>query len=234
MAQLLATVQEAIIAPLVWLSPLKWIIVYPGETGIRFNRGVPGSMLHTGWHFATCCQSLKKMHTRNVVLSTDSINLLTNDGVPLEVDAIITYRVHDLAAYLASAEEPAQHLVALVEAALRSIASQVPFAHVAAHSKDIEETAVKEAAVFGGGVKIKQIRFQNVKHTDPYARMTCSLAATSTTLTEACERMAKDLGLPADKVLMALSPYIQPVMSLPTASGIAPLEVLEEEPAEYS
>ncbi len=229
MAQLLATVQEAIIAPLVWLSPLKWIIVYPGETGIRFSRGTPGSMLHTGWHFATCCQSLKKMHTRNVVLSTDSINFLTNDGVPLEVDAIITYRVYDLAAYLASAEEPAQHLTALVEAALRSIASQVPFAHVAAHSKDIEDRAVKEAAIFGGGAKIKQIRFQNVKHTDPYARMTSSLAATSTTLIEACERVAGDLDLPNDKVLMALSPYIQPVMSLPTSAGAEEPEPLDDE-----
>lgn len=173
LGQILSLVQDVLILPTIWLFPLKWIIVEPGETGLRYTCGKPGKELGTGVHFGTSTQLLLKAHTALCVATTDAVIVLTNDAVPLQVDAVVTYSINSLATFYATAEEPDVHLCAVAEAAIRSALSARSFPQVVANSSNLEGEVRKQVAeaVAGCGIKIKRTRLQNVKQRPDYVRM---------------------------------------------------------------
>lgn len=234
LAQVLSLLQSVVVTPMLWLFPLKWVVVYPGEVAVRYTCGQPGPPLARGCYFGTSTQVFRKAHVRRKVLSTESINLLSQDGVPLEVDAIVTYKIRDLPVYLAAADDPPVYLAAVTEACLRLTVAERDFVSIVSESPEIEKTAYTEIAktVAGCGIKVQQVRFQNVRHTDPYARMVCSLVTTSRQLCAACEQVAGRLGMPTEAVLPILAPHLPSVWSLSNVDGNTVFSEADEEPSD--
>lgn len=173
LGQILSLIQDVLISPTVWLFPLKWIIVEPGEAALRYTCGKPGPMLDGGVHFATSTQLLVKEHVQTRVAPTNAVMVLTSDAVPLKVDAVVTYSIHNLAAFFGSAEEPDPHLSAVAEAAIRAAVSARSFPQIVAGTEDLEGEVRKQVAeaVAGCGIKIKRTRLQNIKQRPDYVRM---------------------------------------------------------------
>ncbi len=216
LAQILALLQSIIIQPLIWVFPVKWIIVYPGEAGVRYTCGKPGKRLDEGFHFSTSCQVLKKKHINTVLIVTDAVSLLTQDSVALRVDAVVTYSIRDLPVYRASSEFPMSHLAAVAEASLRTSISTHTFDEVATSSGEIEEEMRKQIvdATKGCGIRLKNVRFQNIRHEDPHTRMMQSIPAIAESLTRAAQEVAKNLNVSDQVALMSLSQNIQPVIEM--------------------
>lgn len=171
--QILALIQDILITPTIWLFPLKWIIVEPGEHALRYTCGKPGAMLEAGVHFGTATQVLLKEHTHTRIAPTDPVTVLTRDGTPLQADAIITYGIPHLVNFFATAEDPEQHLAAVAEAAVRSTMSSRTFSEIVSDSSAIEMEVRKSVAesVAGCGIKVRRARFQNIKQSPDYVRM---------------------------------------------------------------
>ncbi len=173
LGQILSLIQDVLISPTIWLFPLKWIIVEPGESALRYTCGRPGPMLGVGVHLGTTTQLLVKEHVVRRVAPTDAVIVLTRDGVPLQVDAVVTYGIPNLAEWFGSAEEPEVHLSAVAEAAIRSVVSALSFPQVVEGSSDLEADVRKQVAeaISGCGIKIKRTRLQNIKLRPDYVRM---------------------------------------------------------------
>ena len=216
LAQLLTLLQNIVIQPLIWLFPLKWTVIYPGESGVRYTAGKPGKRLEMGCHFATTSQLLRKSHTATQVIATELVRLLTHDSIPLQVDVVVTYTICDLPVYLASSEDPTDYLMAIAEASLRSALSSHPFKDLVSNSSEIEKEIRKQIAesTKGCGIRLKHVRFQNIKHEDPYAQMICSVPASVPSLIQASKDVSKELGVNPSAALLALSQNVQPVTSL--------------------
>lgn len=173
LSTILSLVQDVLINPCIWLFPFKWIIVEPGEAGLRYTSGRPGPMLAVGVHFGTSTQLLLKDHTHTRIAPTNAVIVLTKDGIPLQVDAVVTYGIPDLANWYATAEEPEIHLSAVAEAAIRAAISDRSFLQIVEGTIDLETEVRKQIAeaVSGCGIKIKKTRLQNVKLRPDYVRM---------------------------------------------------------------
>lgn len=171
--QILSLVQDTLITPVLWLFPLKWIVVEPGEHALRYTCGKPGEMLKEGVHFGTSTQVLVKDHTYTCIAPTDPVTVLTRDGVPLWADAVVTYGIPHLANFYATAEDPEQHLAAVAEAAVRSAMSNRTFSEIVSDSSAIETEIRKSVAesAAGCGIKVKRARFQNIQQSPDYVRM---------------------------------------------------------------
>lgn len=173
LSQILSLVQDVLITPTIWLFPLKWIIVEPGESALRYTCGQPGKMLETGVHFGTSTQILIKEHVTTRIAPTDPVTVLTLDGIPLQADAVITYGIPHLVNFFATAEDPEQHLAAVAEAAVRTAMSSRTFKEIVSDSSAIETEVRKQVAeaVTGCGIKVKRARFQNIEQSPDYVRM---------------------------------------------------------------
>lgn len=171
--QILSLIQDILITPAIWLSPLKWIIVEPGECALRYTCGKPGQQLGVGVHLGTATQLLLKEHVHTRIAPTDAVTVLTRDGTPLKADAVVTYSIPHLANFFATAEDPDAHLAAVAEAAVRAAVSSRTFQEIVSNLSAIETELRKQIAedVSGCGIKIKRARFQNLKQLPDYVRM---------------------------------------------------------------
>ena len=173
LSQILGLIQDVLINPTIWLFPLKWIIVEPGESALRYTCGKPGKELDVGLHFATSTQVLIKEHVHTRIAPTDPVTVLTKDGTPLQADAVVTYSIPNLVNFFATAEDPEQHLAAVAEAAIRAAMSSRTFLEIVSDSSTLETEARKQTAeaVSGCGIKIRRTRFQNIEQLPDYVRM---------------------------------------------------------------
>ncbi len=173
LSQLLSLIQDVLVTPLLWLFPIKWVVVDPGWSAVRYTCGKPSGMLKPGVHFGTCTQLLVKKHICTRVAPTDPVSTLTKDGVPLRSDAVITYGISNLSSFFASAEDPDEHLAAVAEAAVRTALSSRTFLAIVSDSSTIEAEIRKQVAesVSGCGIRIKKARFQNIEQLPDYVRM---------------------------------------------------------------
>lgn len=173
LSQILSLIQDVLIKPTIWLFPIKWIIVEPGEAALRYTCGKPGSELGPGFHLGTATQVLLKEHVHTRIAPTDPVTVLTEDGTPLRADAVITYSISNLANFFATAEDPEVHLAAVAETAVRAAMSSRTFLEIVSESSTLEVEVRKQTAesVSGCGIKIKRARFQNIEQLPDYVRM---------------------------------------------------------------
>ena len=173
LTQLLSLIQDILITPAIWLFPIKWVVVRPGESAIRYTCGKPGPEMVTGVRFGTSTQTIIKRHVQTRIAPTDPVTVLTKDGVPLRADTVITYSIPDLAAFFAGAEDPEDHLAAVAEAACRSTMSSHTFMEIVSNSSILETEVRKQVAeaVSGCGIKVRKTRFQNIEQLADFVRM---------------------------------------------------------------
>ena len=207
---------SGLIAPAVWLFPLKWAVVRPGEVAVRYTFGRPGRNLGTGWRICTSCQTILKEHALRNVASTEWVTGLTWDGVALRADAVVVYDIDDLGTYLASSESPAVYVVAVVEACVRRILSDNEFQTIAEESQTMEEEllALVEQDLQGCGVCVRAARFQRIEHEDAHSRMACAMKATCASIAAAAKAAADELKVPVETTLLALSQNVQPIVDV--------------------
>lgn len=214
LSRCLSLIMTALVEPTIWLFPLKWAIVKPGETAVVYKCGQPGPDLETGWHVCTSCQTIVKEHTLRNVASTDWVTGLTYDGVALRADAVVVYDITNLGTYLASSDNPSVHVLAVVEACVRRILSDNEFQTIAEQSRVMEEElqSMVEDDLHGCGVRIRSARFQKIEHEDAHSRMACAMKATCTGIVTAAKLAAAELDVPVEMALLALSQNVQPVV----------------------
>ena len=173
LTQFLSLIQDVLVTPTVWLFPLKWVIVEPGEAAVRYTCGHPGPDLGEGVRFGTSTQVLIVEHVRTRIAPTTPIAILTKDGRPLQADAVLTYSVSSLSTFYAAAEEPDEHLAAVAEAAYRAAMSSRSFEDIVSDSVSLESEVRKQIAeaMAGCGIKVRKARFQNIEQLPDYVRM---------------------------------------------------------------
>lgn len=216
LAQFANLLISGLIAPAVWLFPLKWTVVRPGEVAVRYTFGRPGPDLEMGWRVCTTCQTILKEHALRNVALTEEITGLTWDGVALRADAVVVYDIVNLGAYLASSDAPAGFVVATVEACVRRILSDNEFQTIAAESQTMEEELLDLVTqdLQGCGVRVRAARFQRIEHEDAHSRMACAMKATCASVVAAAKSTAEELNVPVETALLALSQNVQPIVNV--------------------
>ncbi len=173
LGQIISIIQGLLINPLVYLFPVKYAEVRPGEAAIRYTLGQPSDMLEPGLQWATVGQILVKRYVQGVPVNTESMSVTTSDGISITVNAAIIYEINELAAFLACSSEPEELVAEYAQAAVFEAITSVPYQNLtsieAIHStiKDDLQDALERAEA---GVLVKSARLQNLEHNCPVTR----------------------------------------------------------------
>ena len=189
--QLFALFQGLILRPLIWLWPLKWTVIKPQQAAVRFTLGKPHLLTSVGWHPGVTGETFRREHIARRLAPTEMMQVFTADGVPMVADAIVTYRIRDLIAFLTEAEDAEAYLMEWVETALRETIQEATYQ---ALLTDIRSAPVrmKEALkvpLSEIGVSVRKCRIQNLAHDDPLVRAACGAPVAAQKLAEAIEQL---------------------------------------------
>jgi len=230
-SRIISLIENLLIAPLVWLFPIKWTIVIPGSSAIRFTFGHPSADLKPGIHFATISQTIQKQHVRTKLGIAESMYVLTEDGVSLRIRGVVVYRIISLVRYLTATEDSDEFVIEACEAAIKHSVSRVPFEDLVVDSDTIEDAISSKISEICEelGIKIKRYRFQDVELIDPIGRGLSSIRSMETKLTESAKRMSKSLSISPRDALMVLTPNIQFVSNIADTERDEPILEQEEE-----
>lgn len=214
--RIMSLIENLLIAPLVWIFPIKWSIVPPGSSVVRFTCGHPSIDLKTGIHFATTTQTLQKQHTKTKWAIAESMYVLTEDGVSLKVRGVAIYSIISLAKYLTASDCSDDFVVEACEAAIKHSISLVPFEDLTIDSDTIEVAISKKISEICEdlGIEIKRYRFQDIELTDPIGRAFLSVKAVESRLTRSAQKMAATLSIQNKDAAIILSPNIQFVSNI--------------------
>lgn len=209
--RILAMIESLLISPLIWVCPIKWTIVIPGSSAIRFTFGHPSKDLKPGIHFGTTGQTLHKGHTNTKLAIAESMYVLTEDGLSLRIRGVAIYKIVSLVNYLTMTEDSDSFMIEACEAAIRHAVSLVPFDDLVVDSDTVETTIAEKISEICEdlGIQVQRYRFQDVELTDPIGRGLSSVKSMGPKLTESAERMANRLSISNKEALMVLSPNIQ-------------------------
>lgn len=216
LTRIMAMIENLLIAPIVWIFPIKWAIVIPGWSAIRFTFGKPSKNLESGIHFGTTGQTIEKRHTQTNLGIAESMYVLTEDGLSVRIRGVVIYRITNLMKYLTFTEDSDQFMIEACEAAIRHIVSTVPFDDLVSDSDTVEEAIGSKITEICKelGIRIKRYRFQDIEITDPIGRALSSIRAMSPRLTSSAEEMSQRLGISTKDALVVLSPNIQFVANI--------------------
>lgn len=230
-AKIISLIENLLIIPLIWLFPIKWIIVMPGSSAIRFTCGHPGQDLKSGIHFATTGQTLCKQHVNKKLATTESMHVLTEDGVPLRIKGVVIYTIISLAKYLTSTEDSDEFVIEACEAAMKKAICQVPFNDLIVDSDAVEDNiSCKITEICENlGLQIKRYRFQNIEFTDPIISTLSSIESMESKLTTAAKQMAKSLSITTKDAAIILSPNVQFVSNIASLSSSEQFIDVEED-----
>lgn len=230
LVRIISLVENILILPIIWLFPIKWTIVIPGSSAIRFTLGKPSIDLRPGIHFATTGQTLHNEHINTRLAVAESMYVLTEDGVPLRIRGVAIYKILSLAKYLTASDNSDEFITEACEAAIRHAISYVPFEDLVKDSDTVEETISTKIAeiCYDFGITIKRYRFQDIEFTDPIGRCLSTIKAMEPNLTAAAKHMANSLGISHQNALIVLSPNIQFVSNI-TANQESELGSTQEE-----
>lgn len=209
--KLISTIENLLILPGTWLFPFKWSTVIPGSSAVRFTFGHPSKDLGPGIHFATTGQTMQVKHTNKASIASESMYVLTGDGVSLRVDGVVIYRITSLAKYLTMTEDSDSFMSDICDSAIRDAVSDVSFEDITKNSDDLQDKIkIKMSEICKDiGVSIKKYRFQNIELTDPFVRGFSSIKSMGPNLTEAAKQMANSLSISQRDAAMVLSHNIQ-------------------------
>ena len=151
---------------LLWLSPLKLLIVRQGELGVRMTFGQPGPSLGPGVHAATTFQTFDSRQAKLCKVHIDDIEFVFKDRVPVLLGAVLTYDITDMGAFLCNSEESEWLLSEIVEAEIRANLSEITFDEYHDNLKSMERDAKKAAqrqiSAFELGARLTYVRFNRI------------------------------------------------------------------------
>ncbi len=205
LTRLLDLIERLILDPLIWVFPFKWCVVQKGSKAVRFTRGLPGDDLGPGWHFATSTQEFETQHCRRCVLSTPDICALTQDGIPLSFDVVVTYQIHRLGEFLTAMEEGESQIGELAQAIARDTVQRGSYVSLLKDVNQVQGHMLEDLTdeLLQYGITVLDARFQNIEHLDPQARALLASKASLASLTD----LVSDLS--PGEILTAISPAIQ-------------------------
>ncbi len=214
--RLMSIIENLLIIPLVWIFPIKWTIVPPGSSAVRFTLGLPSTNLKQGIHFATTCQTLQKKHTNTQLAIAESMYVLTEDSISLRIKGVAIYNIISLVQYLTATEDSDDFVIEACEAAIRSAVSSIPFDDLVIDSDTVESAITEKISEICRelGIEVQRCRFQDIELTDPITRGLSSVKSMEPKLTLAAQQMAETLSISNQVALAILSPNIQFVSNI--------------------
>ncbi len=230
LTRLMVIVENLLIAPLVWICPIKWSIVIPGWSATRFTFGKPSKDLEPGIHFGTTGQTIEKRHVQTNLGIAESMYVLTEDGLSIRIRGVVIYKIINLMKYLTFTEDSDQFMIEACEAAIRHIVTTVPFDDLVNDSDTVEEAIGSKITEICKelGIRVKRYRFQDIEITDPIGRALASIRAMAPKLTASAKQVSDRLKISPKDALVVLSPNIQFVADI---LNVTPreTELLQEE-----
>jgi len=192
------------------MLPIKAIIVRKGNLGVRFTFGRPGSNLNPGLHLATMFQTMEDTHTTLCYNVVDKIKITLRDGVPIEVDAVMTYTVEDLGQFLTASENTDFLISEAGEMVLRQVLGTLSFAQFHSKPDDLDKkicTGLQKACRSQGfGAKIKLFRIKSYEVLSLSVRNALAIRASITALSKIPDKLAHDHSFGAMVALVTAAP----------------------------
>lgn len=210
LAKILSMIENLLVVPVIWLFPIKWVVVPPGSMAVRFTFGHSSKDLCTGTHVATTSQTFTKMHTALKPTTAEHMFVLTSDGLSLRVRGVALYSITNLARFLACSEDAEQLMIDMCEAATKSAISATTFEDLVRKSEEVEKVVALKLGEVGRstGTKIKRYRFQDIQIVDPMARAMSSSAGMVRRLLQTCRVISSEGDVSFAEVLRILSPNV--------------------------
>lgn len=217
LTQILNILQNYIMQPLIFLFPIKWCVVKPGSAAVRFTFGYPSHDLKNGIHFGTIGQIFDSKHVIRQMALTEKLNVLTEDGIPMQVDAVIIYEICNLVRFLTRSEDTHTYLIGVSEASVRGAIQSYSYKKLLKSTQTICNHMIEDVTddLEDFGVIIHDIRFQNLEHIDPIVRAMLSITAASEDMVKISNELSKKYDIAISNILSAISPNINTVLSLP-------------------
>lgn len=230
LTRLMVIIENLLIAPIVWICPIKWAIVIPGWSATRFTFGKPSKDLEPGIHFGTTGQTIEKRHVQTNLCIAESMYILTEDSLSIRIRGVVVYKITNLMKYLTFTEDSDQFVIEACEAAIRHIIATVPFDDLVGDSDTVEEAIGSKITEICKelGIRVKRYRFQDIEITDTISRALASVKAMTPKLIESAKIMSKHLNISHKDALAVLSPNIQFVTDISNVTT-KETELLKEE-----
>lgn len=232
---IMSIIQDFLVTPFVWLFPIKWIIIIPGSSGIRYTFGKPSKELKPGIHLATIGQTLHKEHVENRLSVPESMYVLTEDYLSLRVRGVLIYKIVSLVKFMTSTEDSEVFVTEVCEAAIKSTISITPFEDLVVDSETVEQNISSNISKICKelGIRVKKYRFQDIEIVDPIGRSLCSVKSMTPKLIESAKIISKELNISTKDALIILSPNIQLVSNVESCSENRQDVGQEEEEEEF-
>ncbi len=211
LTRIMAMIENLLIAPIVWICPIKWAVVIPGCSAIRFTFGKPSKDLESGIHFGTFGQTIEKRHVQTNLGIAESMYVLTEDGLSVRIRGVVIYKITNLVKYLTSTEDSDAFMIEACEAAIRHVVTTVPFDDLVSDSGTVEEAVGAKITEICKelGIRVKRYRFQDIEITDPIGRAMASIRAMAPKLADSAKVASERLEISPKDAFVVLSPNIQ-------------------------
>ena len=165
--------ERYLITPFIWLLwPIKWHVIRPGKRAVRFTFGKPGQDLGPGWRLFTCGQKMKSRQCARCTRDTTEIRTLTEDRIPVSVDAIIVFDITRLGRAVTLVEDIDEFVDAVVNDLIRDSIQSYTLSELVSETGDIQEAIVKYANkdLAEVGMALRACRIRTLTIDDPDLR----------------------------------------------------------------
>lgn len=213
MIALLTQIVSLFYSALVWLWPLKYCVVHPGEAGVRFRRGHPQLFPATGVFYGTTGDILCCHQVVGISLDTSEVATLTKDFVPMSVDSVVVYDVVDLVKALTVVDDYGAHVDAVTNDHIRATIQDHSFAELVRKTDTFQSWVVENATddLDFCGVVVNSVRLNRIEVTDPFASFVCSANGLAGTLGKALTKL-KTYGISTGEAACLLSGRTTPTV----------------------
>jgi regulator of protease activity HflC (stomatin/prohibitin superfamily) len=151
-----------------------FFIVQPGQAELLVLLGnYRGTVRASGWWWVNPLMSKRKISLRVRSLNGDKIKVNDKDGNPVEIAAVIMWRVHDSAQATFDVDQYEQFVAVQSETAVRHLASQYPYdthdeavTSLRANMDEVAEALRKELSVRldKAGVEVMESRLSHLAY----------------------------------------------------------------------
>jgi regulator of protease activity HflC (stomatin/prohibitin superfamily) len=141
---------EPVVAGAIVLASLVFVLVFSGFTVVNpnesrviqfFGRYI-GSVNRAGFHWVTPLTTKRKVSLRVRNFETARLKVSDADGNPVEIAAVVVYRVTDSAKALFSVDDYVQYVAVQAETAVRHLATSYPY-----ESHETDRPSLRDSAV---------------------------------------------------------------------------------------
>lgn len=167
-------VASSILIFVIFIAWFGLFIVNPNEAKVlQLFGNYVGTVRSPGLHYANPLYSKKKVSTRVRNFETGKLKVNDNDSNPIEIAAVVVWRVVDTAEALFEVDDFAQYVEVQSEAALRGLATNYPYdAHngeelsLSANATEISEQLTREIQerLAKAGVEVIESRISHLAY----------------------------------------------------------------------